>query len=139
MTQNKRFFILIGTISVIAGFVIHFSSQEEVFDTVLEALDSLAAIVPDFPTSGVLGISGGSMQTITTIARYDRPHPNKPISLDETNDALHQVVDGLDTGEKKIFFSTQLSALRSFFLKSSISSKCFLSTNIFAKCLPPAR
>ena len=87
-----------------------YSSQEEVFDTVLESLDSLAAIVPDFPTSGVLGISGGSMQTITTIARYSRPHPNKPISLDETNDALHQVVDGLDTGEKKIFFSTVAGA-----------------------------
>ncbi|HEX7456689.1 MAG TPA: hypothetical protein VF303_04465 [Candidatus Nanoarchaeia archaeon] len=83
-----------------------YSLGEEVFDTVLEALDSLAAIAPDFPTTGVLGISGGSLGTITTIARYARPNPKKPITLEETEDALHQIVKDLDTEEKKVFFST---------------------------------
>src|SRR4030042_2150501 len=52
-----------------------FSSQEEVFDSCLESLDALAAIVPDFPRHGILGISGGSLETVTTIAKYDRPNP----------------------------------------------------------------
>lgn len=87
-----------------------FSLQEEVFDTVLESLDALATIVPDFPTGGILGISGGSMETITTIARYNRQNPKRTISTDETSETLHQIVADLDTGEKKIFFSTVAGA-----------------------------
>ncbi|MCH7541839.1 hypothetical protein IH981_03670 [Patescibacteria group bacterium] len=83
-----------------------FSSPEEVFDATLEALDSLAKIVPDFPTDGILGISGGSLETITTIARYSRPKPKKQISFKETEDVLHQVVADLNKEGKKIFFST---------------------------------
>ncbi|OGY25476.1 MAG: hypothetical protein A2Z11_03545 [Candidatus Woykebacteria bacterium RBG_16_43_9] len=87
-----------------------FSSSEEVFDAVLEALDSLAAIVPDFPSTGLLGISGGSLETITTIARYKRPKVKKPISSKETEDILHKIVGDLNTNEKKIFFSTVAGA-----------------------------
>ena len=82
-----------------------FSSQEEVFDSCLESLDALAAIVPDLPTKGILGISGGSLETITTIARYNRPHPKAKITPKETANALDQVVANLDTSSKKIFFS----------------------------------
>ncbi len=87
-----------------------FSSQDEVFDTVLEALDSLAAIVPDLPTDGILGISGGSLETVTTIARYQRKNSKKPIKLDETQETLDQVVENLDKEDKKVFFSIVSSA-----------------------------
>ena len=87
-----------------------YSSTEEVFDATLEALDALAAIVPDFPSSGSLGISGSSLETVTTIARYSRPNPKKPISIHETGDTLHQVVEGLNRQGKKIFFSSVASA-----------------------------
>ena len=87
-----------------------FSLQEEVFDSVLEALDSLAAIVPDFPSVGLLGISGGSLETVTTIARVTRSRPKSPISSKETENILNEIVEGLDKGEKKIFFSTVAGA-----------------------------
>jgi len=88
-----------------------FDSLEEVFDATLEALDSLASVVPDLPTRGILGISGGSLETITTIARYSRPKPKKQISLAETEDVLHQVVEDLNKDWKKIFFSTVANAV----------------------------
>jgi len=87
-----------------------FSSQEEVFDSCLESLDALAAIVPDFPTRGILGISGGSLETVTTIAHYTRPQPKTPISSKETEDALEQIVANLGTSKKKIFFSAVAGA-----------------------------
>ena len=87
-----------------------FSSQEEVFDSVLEALDSLAAIVSDFPPTGLLGISGGSLETITTIARYVRDKPKKPIDPKETESILHKIVEDLETKDKEIFFSTVAGA-----------------------------
>lgn len=87
-----------------------FSSQEEVFDAVLEALDSLAAIVPDFPSTGSLGISGGSLETITTIARYVRDKPKKSIDPKETKNILHKIVEELETKDKEIFFSTVAGA-----------------------------
>ncbi|MEX0622161.1 MAG: hypothetical protein WD187_04220 [Candidatus Woykebacteria bacterium] len=87
-----------------------FSRQDEVFDAVLEALDSLAAIVPDFPPTGILGISGGSLETVTTVARFTRENPRKAISPKETEGILNKVVDDLDTGEKRILFSTIANA-----------------------------
>lgn len=87
-----------------------FFSQEEVFDATLEALDALAAIVPDFPRRGVLGVSGGSLETTTTIARYDRPKPKHPITQKETEEALNKVVESLEVPGKKIFFSTIANA-----------------------------
>ena len=50
------------------------------------------------------------METITTIARYTRPHPKSPISPKETAGALEEVVTKLDTGNKKIFFSSVAGA-----------------------------
>ena len=88
-----------------------FDSSEEVFDATLEALDSLTSVVPDLPTRGILGISGGSLETITTIARYSRPKPKKQISLGETEDVLHQIVEDLNKEAKKIFFSTVANAV----------------------------
>jgi hypothetical protein len=83
-----------------------FFSQEEVFDATLEALDALAAIVPKLPDRGVLGISGGSLETTTSIARYTRPHPKKPITKGETEEVLANVVKDFEGSAKKIFFST---------------------------------
>lgn len=87
-----------------------FTKQEEVFDSVLEALDSLAALVPDLPPKGLLGISGGSLETVTTIARYTRQNPKKPMDVKETEGILENIVQDLDTTEKKIFFSTVAGA-----------------------------
>jgi len=82
-----------------------FFSQEEVFDATLEALDALAAIVPELPNRGILGISGGSLETTTNIARYTRPNPKKLITKEETEDVLANVVENIENSEKKIFFS----------------------------------
>lgn len=87
-----------------------FFSQEEVFDATLEALDALAAIVPDFPRHGILGVCGGSLQTTTTLARYNRPKPKHPITQKETEEALSKVVQNLEAPGKKIFFSTIANA-----------------------------
>jgi hypothetical protein len=87
-----------------------FFSQEEVFDATLGAIDALAAIVPDFPHKGILGVCGGSLETTTTIARYDRPKPKSSISPKETEEALHKVVEKLEVPGKKIFFSTIANA-----------------------------
>ncbi len=86
------------------------ASQEEVFDSVLEALDSLAAVVADFPQTGTLGISGGSLETITTIARYVRDKPKKAIDSKETENILHKIVEDLETKDKEIFFSSVAGA-----------------------------
>lgn len=87
-----------------------FSSRDEIFNSTIEALDSLAAIVTDLPRKGVLGVSGGSLETITTIARYTRPNSKSKISVKETERALKQVVDKLDTQDQKIFFTTIANA-----------------------------
>jgi len=87
-----------------------FFSQEEVFDATLGAIDALAAIVPDFPHKGILGVCGGSLETTTTIARYDRPKPKSSISPKETEEALNKVVENLEVAGKKIFFSTIANA-----------------------------
>lgn len=83
-----------------------YSSPDEIFDSTLEALDSLATIVQDFPRRGIIGVSGGSLETNTTIVRYTRPRPKSALNREETQDILDQVVKNLDMGEKKIFFST---------------------------------
>jgi cell division ATPase FtsA len=87
-----------------------FSSRDEIFNSTLEALDSLAAIVADFPREGILGVSGGSLESITTIARYTRPNSKSKINVKETERALKQVVDNLDTQDKKIFFTSIANA-----------------------------
>lgn len=83
-----------------------FSSRDEIFNSTLESLDALSAIVPDLPTRGILGISGGFLETATTIAHYSRPNQESKIDQKETEAVLKQVVEGLERGEKKIFFST---------------------------------
>ncbi len=87
-----------------------YSSRDEIFNSTLEALDALSAIAEDIPRHGILGVSGGSIQTTTTIAHFTRPKPNKPISVKETEGVITQVVEKLETTEKNIFFSTIASA-----------------------------
>ena len=87
-----------------------FSSNDEIFNSCIEALDSLAAIVSDFPREGVLGISGGSLETITTIARFDREKPKREIDVDETQAVLKQVVESIEKVDKKIFFTSIANA-----------------------------
>lgn len=87
-----------------------FLSREDIFNSTIEALDSLAAIVPDLPVEAILGVSGGLMETITTIARYSRPNKKSKINIKETEEAINQVVKKLDTKDKKIFFTTVGSA-----------------------------
>lgn len=87
-----------------------FSSRDEIFNATIEALDSLVAIVPDIPHDGIIGVSGGSLETINTIARYSRPNKKSKISVKETSNALKKVVENLDTKNKKIFFTTVGSA-----------------------------
>lgn len=87
-----------------------FSSSDEIFNSSIEALDALAALVSDFPRHGILGISGGFLETVTTIARYDRDKPKKQISVKETQGVLKQVVESLEKIDKKIFFSSIANA-----------------------------
>jgi hypothetical protein len=83
-----------------------YDAPDEIFDATLGALDSLAAIVNDLPRRGIIGVAGGSLETSTTIVRYNRDKPNASISTDETEHILRQVVENLDTKGKRIFFST---------------------------------
>ncbi len=87
-----------------------YSSREEIFNSTLEALDALSAISEKIPQNGVLGVSGGSLQTTTTIAHYTRPKPNNPITVKETEHVIKEVVERLETTEKKILFSSIASA-----------------------------
>lgn len=87
-----------------------FSSSDEVFNSCIEALDSLAAIVSDFPREGILGVAGGSLEIITTIAHFDREKPKIEIDVDETQAVLKQIVESIEKPDKKIFFSSIASA-----------------------------
>jgi len=87
-----------------------FASSDEIFNSSIEALDALAAIVSDFPREGILGVSGGSLETITTIARYQREKYKKQINVKETQGVIQQVVDNLEKTDRKIFFSSIANA-----------------------------
>jgi len=87
-----------------------FSTDDEIFNASLEAFDGLAAIVPEFPETGYIGVTGGSLETVTTLASYTREKPKNPIEAKETANALEQVVENLGSESRKIFFSTVASA-----------------------------
>lgn len=87
-----------------------FSSYENIFEAVLEAVDALAAISKDVPNKAILGTTNGILRTTTTIAKYTRPVPEDPISADEVSKVLEKISNSVSAGKLEVFFSTIASA-----------------------------
>ncbi len=86
-----------------------FTSADTVLDATLEATDALGAIVDELPSQAIVGVCGGEMEAVTTIAKYTRSGPKKPIEDSE----LASVLDKISQRERddlKVFFSTVTSA-----------------------------
>lgn len=86
-----------------------FGELDTILDATLEATDALGAIVDELPTVAMVGVSGGKLETVSTIAKYTREKPNKPIDKDEASSILEKVSEQ-DKNNLKIFFSTIISA-----------------------------
>lgn len=91
-----------------------FGSNDTILDATLEATDALGAVVNELPTVAIVGVSGGELETKTTIAKYRREKPKEPIDQDEITEVINKLtaVD-LETGQnnsKKVFFSTVVGA-----------------------------
>lgn len=82
-----------------------FTSNDTILDATLEATDALGAIIDELPQPAIVGVCGGSLETMTTVAKYTREKTNSPINKDE----IAQVLKKISTEEKadqKVFFST---------------------------------
>ncbi len=86
-----------------------FGEADTILDATLEATDALGAIVDELPTVAIVGVSGGRLETVSTIAKYTREKPKQPIDKNEAARVL-QKVSGEDKEDLKIFFSTITAA-----------------------------
>ena len=88
----------------------NFSSVSEMFNASLEAIDELAGKTEEIPKKAIIGVSGGSIKTETTVAQYTRPNPKEPISGEEVAKVLEEVSGKGGFPGFKLFFSTIASA-----------------------------
>ena len=88
----------------------NFSSVSEMFNASLEAIDELAGKTQEIPKKAIIGVSGGSIKTETTVAQYTRPDPKEPISGEEVAKVLEEVSGKGGIDSFKLFFSTIASA-----------------------------
>jgi hypothetical protein len=86
-----------------------FGSADSLLDATLEATDALGAIVDELPTEAVVGVCGGRLEGITTIAKYSRENPKAAIDSQELSSVLKKVA-AVEKKDKKVFFSTITSA-----------------------------
>ncbi len=86
-----------------------FTEADTILDATMEATDALGAIVDDLPKSAIIGVSGGQLLTSSTVAKYSREKPDKPVSKEELTDVLAKAVDSQRL-ELKTFFSTVTGA-----------------------------
>lgn len=82
-----------------------FGEADTILDATLEATDALGAIVDELPTAAIVGVSGGKLETISTVAKYSREKPKQPIDKNEVNSVLHKISQE-DKQGLKVFFST---------------------------------
>ncbi|MDP2671846.1 MAG: hypothetical protein Q8P13_05320 [bacterium] len=88
----------------------NFSAYENIFESVLEAIDALAAIAGDIPKKAIIGVTDGILRTTTTIARVTRPNPQEAIDESEVETVLEKVAASIEAEPLKVFFSTVASA-----------------------------
>lgn len=86
-----------------------FGAADTILDATLEATDALGAIVDELPTAAIVGVSGGKLDTISTIAKYTRGKPKQAIDKNEAESVLEKV-SAEEKENLKIFFSTITSA-----------------------------
>lgn len=82
-----------------------FGEADTILDATLEATDALGAIVDELPNRSIIGVSGGKLETVSTIAKYTREKPKREIDKKE----ISSVLDKVSRDEKqglKVFFST---------------------------------
>lgn len=82
-----------------------FGEADTILDATLEATDALGAIVDELPTTAIVGVSGGRLETTSTVAKYSREKPKKEIDKNEVASVLHKISEEGKQG-LKIFFST---------------------------------
>lgn len=86
-----------------------FIGADTVLDATLEATDALGAIVDELPSRAIVGVSGGSLESISTIAKYTREKPKQPIDKKEIASVLEKITSEEKEGFK-VFFSTITSS-----------------------------
>ncbi|HSX58366.1 MAG TPA: hypothetical protein VLE47_03820, partial [Candidatus Saccharimonadales bacterium] len=86
-----------------------FTTPDTLLDAALEATDALGAVVDELPRTAVVGVCGGSLQTLTTVAKYTRDKPNQPIDKAEIANVLKKV-SGEEKPGYKVFYSTVTGA-----------------------------
>lgn len=82
-----------------------FTTSDTMLDATLEATDALGAIIDELPKVAIVGVCGGTLQTITTVAKYTREKPNNQIDKDEISAVLKKIAAEERDGQK-VFFST---------------------------------
>src|SRR3990172_10109342 len=82
-----------------------FTGSDTILDATLEATDALGAIIDELPQTAIIGVSGGSLKTITTVAKYNREKPKSGIDKSEISQVLKKIATQEDEGQK-VFFST---------------------------------
>ena len=84
-----------------------FTGNDTILDATLEATDALGAIIDELPQIAIVGVCGGSLETITTVAKYTREKPNKPIDKDEIAQVLKKNLYWRKARSEGIFFDSQ--------------------------------
>lgn len=82
-----------------------FTTNDSILDATFEATDALGAIIEELPTKAIIGVSGGQLEALTTIAKYSREKPNSPINKDEITQVLKKI-SSENKENLKVFFST---------------------------------
>lgn len=82
-----------------------FTTNDTILDATLEATDALGAIIDELPQTAIIGVCGGTLETVTTVAKYKRDKPNKAIDKSEVADVLKKISAEENKGQK-VFFST---------------------------------
>lgn len=82
-----------------------FTTNDTILDATLEATDALGAIIDELPRTAIIGVCGGSLVTVTTVAKYTREKPTSAIDKNEVAQVLKKISDEEKEGQK-VFFST---------------------------------
>ncbi len=82
-----------------------FTSSDTILDATLEATDALGAIIDELPQAAIVGVCGGTLETVTTTAKYTREKPNAEIDKNEIAMVLKKISAEEKEGQR-VFFST---------------------------------
>ncbi|HEY4695160.1 MAG TPA: hypothetical protein VIH52_04345 [Candidatus Nanoarchaeia archaeon] len=82
-----------------------FGATDTILDATLEATDALGAIVDELPRAAIVGVCGGRLAAVTTIAKYNRENTKKPVDKDELSSVLQKIA-AQPKKDLKVFFST---------------------------------